>query len=88
MTTTDLIKLLQDHEKGASGRSREISMYVKGENRYFVSKPKIVLGSTGDGCLGAEICLDVSGEMLDANIDEENSKKAITWKKVSDVCFL
>lgn len=58
MTTTDLIKLLQDIEKGASGRSREISFYIEGINgTVFVYHPEIVISSTGDGYLGSMLSL-------------------------------
>lgn len=59
MTTTELIKILQSLEKGASGRSREISIYYTNKNgrMKFKSLPKIEVVSTGDGCAGAELTL-------------------------------
>ncbi len=59
MTTTELIKMLQMIEKGASGRSREISIYYtdkKGRMK-FKSDPTFEIASTGDGCAGAEVTL-------------------------------
>mgnify|MGYP000385942443 CR=1 FL=1 len=56
MTTTELIKLLQSVEFGASGRSREISFYVGEE---FIFEPEIKISSTGDGCAGADLCLKI-----------------------------
>lgn len=62
MTTTDLIKLLQEHELGGiSKRPREISLTVNGQ---FMPHPEITLSSTGDGICGPEISLDVDGEIL------------------------
>ncbi|MBD8348594.1 hypothetical protein [Dysgonomonas sp. HGC4] len=61
MTTTELIKLLQKLEKGASGRSREISIYTKDESGEEVcimrESHTLVFGSSGDGCAGAELQL-------------------------------
>lgn len=54
MTTTELIELLKQYEKGASGRSREISFKV---GRKFIFEPNITVDSTGDGICGAEITL-------------------------------
>jgi hypothetical protein len=67
MTTTELIKLLQDNEKGGiTHRSREISLTVNGR---YIPTPKITLSSTGDGILGPEIDLDVDGEWLEPEAD-------------------
>ena len=57
MTTTELIKLLQSFEKGASGRSREISVKVKQNDNSpnFFGCAKITVISTGDGVAGAQI---------------------------------
>ena len=61
MTTTDLIKLLQENELGGiSKRPREISLTVNGR---FMPYPEIKLSSTSDGICGPEISLDVNGEM-------------------------
>lgn len=61
MNTTELIKLLQKLEKGASGRSRKISIYKKDETGELVSLMKesdtIEFLSSGDGCAGAELSL-------------------------------
>lgn len=56
MTTTELIELLTGLEFGASGRPREISLYV---DRKFLSSPDISFNSSGDGVAGAELCLAV-----------------------------
>ncbi len=61
MTTTDLIKLLQEHELGGiSKRPRKISLIVNGR---YMPNPTIALSSTGDGICGPEISLDIVGEM-------------------------
>jgi len=57
MNTTELIKLLKSVEKGASGRSREVSFDVMGYS--FMPEPTIKISSTGDGCAGAQLCLDL-----------------------------
>lgn len=56
MTTTELIKLLQSIEKGASGRSREISFKIGDD---FIFEPIIKISGTGDGCCGAEVNLEI-----------------------------
>lgn len=56
MTTTELINLLRSIEKGASGRSREISFKV---GRTHIFEPNITINSTGDGICGAEVCLEI-----------------------------
>lgn len=67
MTTTELIKLLQDNEKGGiTHRSREISLTVNGR---YLPEPQITLSSTGDGIAGPEIDLDVDGEWLEPEAD-------------------
>lgn len=69
MTTTDLIKLLQEHELGGiSKRPREISLTVNGK---YMPNPEITLSSTGDGICGPEISLDIDGEMWE--IEEQQS---------------
>ena len=55
MTTTELIKLLQSVEFGASGRSREISFRILPKKYLF--EPIIKIEGTGDGIAGAELCL-------------------------------
>lgn len=62
MTTTALIELLKKVEKGASGRSREITIYTQtnsGKSKKAVLRERDVLeiSGTGDGCLGAELSL-------------------------------
>ena len=60
MTTTELIELLQKVEKGASGRSREISLYIGiGCEAAFIPERDIFVDSTGDGIGGAEVALRV-----------------------------
>lgn len=54
MDTTELIKLLQSVEHGASGRAREISFYVGDE---YIPNPTIKIHSTGDGIASAELTL-------------------------------
>lgn len=56
MTTTELIDLLKKLEHGASGRSREISIIIQDR---FISSPPIRFRSSGDGCAGAELCLEI-----------------------------
>lgn len=64
MTTTELIELLKKNEIGGiTHKPREISLTVNGR---FMPCPKITLLSTGDGIAGAEISLDVEGEMWEA----------------------
>jgi hypothetical protein len=62
MNTTQLIKLLQSVEKGASGRSREISIYSQNKKKHLKKlvlseSDHIEIHSTGDGCSGAEVSL-------------------------------
>lgn len=56
MTTTELIELLKSVEKGASGRSREISFIVGDE---YIIEPNIKIIGTGDGMCGAELDLEI-----------------------------
>ena len=56
MTTTDLIELLKKVEHGASGRPRELSVYVD-DKRKMVPYKKVKVFSTGDGIAGAELSL-------------------------------
>ena len=60
MTTTELIKLLQSVEKGASGRSQEISFEI---GDVFMYEPDIKISSIGDGICGAEVTLRMEGEL-------------------------
>lgn len=65
MNTTELIKLLQSVERGASERSREVSFYFGG---LFIPSPVISIDSTGDGIAGAELCLKLEEkEKLNTN---------------------
>ena len=62
MTTTELIKLLQNVEKGGSGRSREIRIYTQTKRgllkkAIFTESDKLEIASTGDGVAGAELSL-------------------------------
>ena len=60
MTTTELIKMLSENETGAiSNKPRVISIYVNGR---FLPNPEIIVSGTGDGIVGPEICLDITGE--------------------------
>jgi hypothetical protein len=58
MTTTEVIKLLQSVEFGASKRPREISLTIDGK---FIASPNIKIDGTGDGCAGAELSLLIEG---------------------------
>ena len=64
MTTTELIKMLQSVEKGASNRSREITIYKrdrKGRLKQILSRnEKLEILSTGDGCAGAELSIIIT----------------------------
>lgn len=58
MTTTELISLLQRVEFAASGRPREITFWKDGE-LLIDSQENLIISSTGDGCAGAELGLEV-----------------------------
>jgi hypothetical protein len=65
MTTSELIQLLQRVEKGASGRSRNISIYTKNKNgslKKAVLKEEnfLEIVSTGDGVAGAQLALVIN----------------------------
>ena len=62
MTTTELIELLKSVEFGASGRPREISISCNSENIFFPD-PNISITGTGDGVAGAELFLELTGEV-------------------------
>ena len=63
MNTTEMIELLKSVEKGASGRSREISFEIPPALKdAYIHEPDITIGSTGDGCAGAELCLRIREE--------------------------
>ena len=62
MNTTELIELLKSVELGASGRPREISIsFNSGE--VFFPNPKLNIVGTGDGVAGAELTLELTGEV-------------------------
>ena len=64
MTTTELIKILQDNEKGGvSHKPRNISLTINGR---YMPNPQISLSNTGDGICGAEIDLDINGDWLES----------------------
>ena len=80
MTTTELIKLLQSVEKGASGKAREISVYFCNKERIFTSSPNFEISSTGDGCLGAELTLNiicVNGSEIEDENDEVRNENIL-----------
>jgi len=57
MTTTELIKLLQEHERGgATGASRKVSFAIKRKKITYVDEPEIEFYSCGDGMI-CELCL-------------------------------
>lgn len=56
LTTTELIELLKSVEFGASGRAREISIYIDEE---FIAEPIFKINGTGDGIAGAEVNLKI-----------------------------
>lgn len=63
MTTIELIKILQDNEKGGiSHKPRNISLYINGR---YMPDPQISLSSTGDGVCGPEIDLDIEGDWFE-----------------------
>ena len=62
MNTTELIELLKSVEFGASGRPREISIRLDSEG-IFLPCPKFNIESTGDGIAGAELGLEITGEV-------------------------
>ena len=90
MTTTELIDLLQKVEKGASGRSREISLSVKKKNGEvkFIGEPIITLVSTGDGVAGAQIHLMIEcladDELIALCIQSDKDKIALLVDALKD----
>lgn len=58
MTTTELIKLLQKVEFAASGRPRNITFWKNGK-KLIDDKDNLIISSTGDGCAGAELSLEI-----------------------------
>ncbi len=83
MTTTELIKILQEHECGGiSHEPREISLTVNG---MFMPSPCITLSSTGDGICGPEISFDVDGDMwMDRLIEKIKGKASQSIEGGSD----
>lgn len=63
MTTTELIELLKQYEKGASGRSREITIYSPSignedvDYRILKENDRLIFNGSGDGIAGAELTL-------------------------------
>lgn len=73
ITTTELIALLQKHEKGGvTGRSRELSFYIEDQNGelQYVSNMEIKVEGCGDG-LFTDLSLRVVGEVEQIEHDEE-----------------
>ena len=62
MNTTELIELLKSVEFGASGRPREISIRFDSEGIYL-PYPNFNIAGTGDGIAGAELTLELTGEV-------------------------
>lgn len=62
MRTTELIELLRSVEFGASGRPREISISCN-SGKIFFPEPDISISGTGDGVAGAELTLELTGEV-------------------------
>lgn len=62
MNTTELIELLKKVEKGASGRSREISFKIEKTRKSYIPEPNIEIYSTGDGISGAEVCFRITAK--------------------------
>lgn len=62
MKTTELIELLKSVEFGESGRPREISIRLDSEG-IFLPYPKLNIVGTGDGIAGAELTLELTGEV-------------------------
>ncbi|WP_373762801.1 hypothetical protein [Jeotgalibaca porci] len=64
MNTTELIELLKSVEFGASGRPREISISINFDSEeMFFPNPKLNIVGTGDGVAGAELTLELTGEV-------------------------
>ena len=69
MTTTELIKLLQENERGGiSGRAREISLTIPGFG--LLADTDFAIDSTGDGMF-SEICLAVKAKAFYPEEQEE-----------------
>ena len=76
MNTTELIELLKSVEFGARGRPREISISYNSEEKYFPA-PDISISSTGDGVAGAEMCLELTGEVWEEGLGKESERRLI-----------
>ena len=62
MNTSELIELLKSVEFSISGRPREISIRLNSEV-IFLPYPKLNVVGTGDGIAGAEVTLEITGEV-------------------------
>ena len=65
MTTTELIKILKDHEFGGkTGASRQISLCVNDE--YYIPMPEFKLDGLTDGIgrVGETLFLSINGNVL------------------------
>ena len=69
MNTTELIEMLKSVEFGASGRPRESSFSFNSEEIFF-SSPDISISGTGDGIAGAELSLELTGEIWIEEVEE------------------
>ena len=61
MTTTELIALLKENERGASGKTRNVNLSIPGYG--FLVEPNFTVNSTDDGLYTA-ICFDVKAKEL------------------------
>jgi len=87
MTTTQLIAILQEIEKGASGRSREIKIWrcIDGEFEKVLDENEfLIVNGTGDGIAGAEVSLNVCdvnnldvGDIIQLNYAENDEPTII-----------
>lgn len=68
MTTSELIRLLQKHEYGSSGRARTLSISVKDKREnyktVFSEKHILVFMGSGDGVAGAELELEITNKQI------------------------
>ena len=69
MNTTELIELLKSVEFGASGSPRGISIRLDSEG-IFLPYPKLNIVGTGDGIAGAELSLELTGEIWIEEVEE------------------
>lgn len=69
MTTTELIRLLESVEFGASGRPREITFWKNGKI-LIDGKDNLTISSAGDGCAGAELSLEIDINNANPNSNE------------------